>query len=565
MKKKHLFRFLSLLCVCVMVVGMLAGCGTDDTSDGSAAASTTSEQPAASEAPVTTGEAPAPAETDSTAESQGSTAESTEATASIFPLDETATLTMFYPWSPRFVQLGYESPNDFTFYSTLESMTNVHIDFTATGADVVQEKFQLMMATQDYTDMFFNCLDYYAGGIAKAIEDEAFIDLSQYEDIMPNYVKLMNDDPEFKKANYTDSGQLGQFLSYGKNVTLTQGYAIRQDWLDALNLEKPETYDQWFDVLSAFKNEYGLDNAMMEITPTSGFYCADEGNGYYVDNGEVHYFWTDAELAKEYLELAKKWYDAGLFTSSALVTNGITDAEQRQMKIDGSSGIFKVDIDDVGFYNSGEMGTEEGYHIVGLANPVKNSGDQPYGIIKQDSFSNGMTVSSACSDVELCVQWLDNFYTDDVILLANYGIEGDTFTYDEEGTPHFTDKVLNDPDGLNMALFKYVMDWGPCVLDWSRKFDAYDEVQQECLEIWTDRNIDGIYPTFAAYTTEESATVAEYWTDIDTYVDENIPKFVMGDMSLDDYDAFVETLNEMGVPSILECRQAAYERYNERG
>lgn len=59
--------------------------------------------------------------------------------------------------------------------------------------------------------------------------------------------------------------------------------------------------------------------------------------------------------------------------------------------------------------------------------------------------------------------------------------------------------------------------------------------------------------------------MAEVWTDIDTYVDENIPKFVMGDLSLDDYESFADTLNKMGVPAILECRHAAYDRYLERG
>lgn len=562
MKKNRSLQLTALFCSLALMLGMLAGCGSKADSIPSAS----STEPAEVQASEVS-QAPAP---DAAAEAPSSSAEESAAPEqmeipSIFPLDDTATLTMFYPWSPRFVQLGYDSPNDFTFYATLEKMTNVHIDFTATGADVVQEKFQLMMATQDYTDMFFNCLDYYSGGITKAIEDDAFIDLSSYTDLMPNYMALMDQDPEFKKANYTDEGQLGQFLSYGENVTLTQGFVVRQDWLDALNLEKPETYDQWYDVLVALKNEHNLDNAMMEMTPTSGFYCADERNGYYIQDGKVHYFWTDTDMAKEYLELTKKWYDAGLFTASALVENGITDSEQRQMKIDGSSAIFKVDIDDVGFYNSGNMGTPEGYSITGLANPVKNAGDTPYGIIRQDSFSNGMTLSSACADVDLAVQWLDNFYTDDVILLANYGIENDTFTYDDQGQPHFTDKVLKDEDGLNMALFKYVMDWGPCVLDWSRKNDAYDEVQQECLEIWTDRNIDGAYPTFATYTTEESAEVAAVWTDIDTYVDENIPKFITGDKDLADYEAFVDTLNEMGVPTILDCRQAAYERYMERG
>lgn len=556
--KKNTFRLLSLLCMLAMLFGMLSGCGSEST-ESAAAESTGSVAAAESEAAPAEDEAPA-AEAESTAEEAPA-----EEIVSIFPLDETETLTMFYPWSPRFVQLGYESPNDFTFYATLETMTNLHIDFTATGADVVQEKFQLMMATQDYTDMFFNCLDYYSGGITKAIEDEAFVDLADYTDLMPNYVALMEGNDEFKKVNYTDEGQLGQFLSYGENVTLTQGYVVRQDWLDELGLEIPETYDEWYDVLVAFTNEYGLTNAMMEKTPTSGFYCADAGNGYYVEDGTVKNFYTETEQMQEYLELCKKWYDAGIYSTDAMVENGITDGDQRTMKVDGSSGIFKVDIDDVAHYNGGNMGTPEGYSIVGLASPVKNSGDQPYGMIKQDSFSNGMTISSACENLELCIQWLDNFYTEDVILLANYGIENDTFTYDENGTPHFTEKVINDEDGLNMALFKYVMDWGPCVLDWARKADAYDAVQNECLDIWTDRNIENIYPTFASFTTEESEIVASKWTDVETYIEENIPKFVMGDLSIDEYDDFVNTLVEMGINDVTDCRQAAYDRYMARG
>lgn len=554
MTKKGLFQLLSLLCVMAMMLGLFAGCGNSASADTSAAVAVDETDEAEDTGSDLIGTAPAADEEIEVVE-----------TESIFPLEETATLTMFYPWSPRFVQLGYESPNDFTFYSTLETMTNLHIEFTATGADVVQEKFLLMMATQDYTDMFFNCLDYYSGGISKAIEDEAFIDLAAYTDLMPNYVTLMNEDPDFKKANFTDEGQFGQIMSYGENVTLTQGYVIRQDWLDELNLTAPETYDEWFDVLTAFKNEYDLDNAMMERVPATGFRCLESDQEYYVEDGTVHYFWTEVEEAKEYLEICKKFYEGGLFTESALVDNGITDSEQRQMKVDGSTGIFKVDIDDVGFYNAGMMDTPEGYSIVPLSNPVKNSGDTPYGNILQNSFSNGMTVSTACSDVELCVQWLDNFYTEDVILLANYGIEGDTFTYDDAGVPHFTDKVIQDEDGLNMALFKYVMDWGTCVLDWNRKFDAYDSVQQECLNVWTARSLEGQYPTFAAFTVEESAEVAEVETDIDTYIDENIPKFIMGDLSLDEYDAFAETLNEMGVLTITECRQNAYDRYMARG
>ena len=30
------------------------------------------------------------------------------------------------------------------------------------------------------------------------------------------------------------------------------------------------------------------------------------------------------------------------------------------------------------------------------------------------------------------------------------GVEGDTYEIDENGLPQFTDKVMNNPDGMNM-------------------------------------------------------------------------------------------------------------------
>lgn len=68
--KKNPIRLLSLLCALALMVGVLAGCG-DNSAASSAAADAESAEP-----------------------------------VSIFPLDDTETLTMFYPWSPRFVQLG---------------------------------------------------------------------------------------------------------------------------------------------------------------------------------------------------------------------------------------------------------------------------------------------------------------------------------------------------------------------------------------------------------------------------------------------------------------------------
>ena len=57
-----------------------------------------------------------------------------------------------------------------------------------------------------------------------------------------------------------------------------------------------------------------------------------------------------------------------------------------------------------------------------------------------------ITVSADSPNAELCVKWLDYLFSEEGALLANYGTEGDTFEYQEDGTPVFTSKVTANED-----------------------------------------------------------------------------------------------------------------------
>lgn len=51
------------------------------------------------------------------------------------------------------------------------------------------------------------------------------------------------------------------------------------------------------------------------------------------------------------------------------------------------------------------------------------------------------------------------------------------------------------------------------------------------------------------------------YSDIETYMDENIVKFIVGDKPLDAYDDYVSTLKEMGIDQCTAIYQAAFDRY----
>ena len=65
------------------------------------------------------------------------------------------------------------------------------------------------------------------------------------------------------------------------------------------------------------------------------------------------------------------------------------------------------------------------------------------------------SITTVCEDPDVIARYVDYVYSDDGILLANYGVEGETFTY-VDGVPRLTDMVLNNPDysyGAAMNIF----------------------------------------------------------------------------------------------------------------
>lgn len=65
-------------------------------------------------------------------------------------------------------------------------------------------------------------------------------------------------------------------------------------------------------------------------------------------------------------------------------------------------------------------------------------------------------------------------------------------------------------------------------------------------------------------TAEERKEAANLENTINVYVTEHALKFVTGEESLDNFDKFVNDLNDQGLERLLEIRQAAYDRFLNR-
>ena len=65
-------------------------------------------------------------------------------------------------------------------------------------------------------------------------------------------------------------------------------------------------------------------------------------------------------------------------------------------------------------------------------------------------------------------------------------------------------------------------------------------------------------------TVEESTSFNGYYSNIETYAAETVPKLINGTISLDQLDSIQETLVSMGIDACIEFKQAALDRFNQR-
>ena len=121
-------------------------------------------------------------------------------------------------------------------------------------------------------------------------------------------------------------------------------------------------------------------------------------------------------------------------------------------------------------------------------------------------------------------------YRDEGATLCNYGIEGESFEYDENGVPVFTDLVLNNPDmSTTVALFMYCMDCGPFYRDDNREQSNYTEAQKAASGIWKSNMVEGRDMGTYRLTSEETELAGTWYSDIKTYATEKILQFIIGD------------------------------------
>lgn len=565
--KKNL---LTILLALAMLLSLLAGCGGETSQAESSAETAASEESAApapetSEAPETPVEAstvePGSTVEDSTAEEMSDRPEVT------YPLvEETATLTYWQAWPPFLNEIS--EPQDAAMFQKLEEATGVKLEITAVSTETAADDFMLRCASGDLTDMVQNGATQYTGGGAKAIEDDVLVDLLPLlEEYSVHYWEMMNSDQNIYKNIVNDEGQVPALIGMYTDYYYTdQGFWIRQDILDEVGKEVPTTIAELDDVLAAFKDHGMTDGLVVLFEGNCDLLARAYGAVDRLVDGEV----VPMALTDNYKDFMKKmneYYEAGYINVDFVTYTTSNTKPPQDVILNDMGGIFNEDVAAIaGYYN---MTTNPNFELAPLGQIRLNEGDElNYGFIgvkAADKYS--LSISTQCSDPKLAIQYMDYLFSDEGFELANYGIEGETFT--KNGDEYqFTDLILNNPQGFDWQLCQslYINPGFPCLTDLSIQEMTYNEAQKAAVPTWVGAydSADETVPNqnWLSYTTEESQKRADLQTDIETYQEEMRLKFITGQADIDaSWDEYCATLESMGIHEMEAINQAAVERY----
>ena len=183
------------------------------------------------------------------------------------------------------------------------------------------------------------------------------------------------------------------------------------------------------------------------------------------------------------------------------------------------------------------------------------------------TMGSGAVVFADSEILEEAIRWCDYRYSEEGYMTTNYGIEGETFYYDEDGNPMLMDLLVNNPEGLSMGFAQeiYLVHNGSVIFLLDREENQVPESGIIYNDIWRkfgEWNLTGTL----TFTPEEGEEQARLANDLTTYISEFVCKIIMGQMELNDqtWGQFQDQMTAMGLDRVVEINQAAYDRFLKR-
>ena len=451
-----------------------------------------------------------------------------------------------------------------------------------------RDQFNLMLASGSFPDIIGNGdISNYTGGAQKAYDDGIIIKLNDLQKkYAPDLMKLYSTYEDVNDLTKNDNGDyLGvPAIKGAPGNIITAGPIIRKDWLDKLGISMPQTMDDWENMLKQFKTKLGASAPLMISYGTNGGYndtglkntflvgTYGIGLNYFSDAGKIKYGSTDSRF-RDFLTEMAKWYKEGLIDPE--IGSNSSQTVDAKVSNNKTGAFFGFAGGQIGKYENMMASIDPNFKLTGAPYPVLKKGDTNLLYCSGTIVANP-TVCVICSKSQhqdVAMAYLNYGYSKEGHTLYNFGVSGTSFEF-ENGYPKYTSLITKNPEGISMQsvlmAYGYSSTQGPMIQDprYSEQYLSSPD-QQEALKTWA-ANESKVTPNnnwmpLGRLDSTESSSVASSETQISTYRDEMLLKFITGIQPINDssWNTYVKQLNGLGLDNDIKVRQTAEDRFRK--
>jgi putative aldouronate transport system substrate-binding protein len=449
----------------------------------------------------------------------------------------------------------------------LEKNTNVKIEWQVMSSNDWAEQKSILLASGTLPDIILGNQTFGDSDIVNNLS--FFRPLDDYiEKNMPNLKAAMEETPELKKISTFPDGKIYSLPTrLPSRPKSSRQPVINKTWLDKLGLKTPETIDELYNVLKAFKEQDPNGNGKKDEIPfieigndlISPFGIADlNNNNMIIKDGKAIYF-PVSEAFKEGLKWENKLYAEGLLDKEVFTQ----DDTMRSAKFQNP------DAPIVGFTYQwtpdAVFGKWSDQYVT--IPPIAGPDGKRYTIGNPIGMSlnrNELLITTSSKYPEVAARWADQFYTNEASIQNFWGAIGTVIKKNDDST--YT--LMDPPAGTSADAWYWdqsLRDFGPKYV--SPSFEQKIVLNPESgdgLKLQLDKlgseYVTEPFPN-VMYTSDEFEELPTLTTDIDGYVNTMRAQFISKGGIDEGWDDYVKQLNKMGLEKLVKIRTDAYSRY----
>jgi putative aldouronate transport system substrate-binding protein len=488
-----------------------------------------------------------------------------------------------------------ESRNDRTMSNNiraiqeLEKRTNIHIEWEALPTVTADRdaKYHAIMASGDIPDIIdgvnnpTNINRYGMQGL--------FLDLkpliSQYG---PNITKVFNNPIEGDEIPYSinvwgeitaKDGKIYNIPIVSASNAIGAIWSIRTDWLEKLGLAIPTNVNELYTVLRAFKDrnpsgsgrgdeipfasaQGDRTNRILALVP-----AFDAHMNLYVDpvDNRIKYGPIEPQF-RAALEFLSRIYGEGLMERDYLTATNDQWLARAGGNMVGMQFVWPGS--GLAASNNELQKINKDFHFEPFP-PLKSSTGKQY----KDTNMSGAAIAQRTSvsartryPTEI-MRLLDYCFSPEGELLGSWGIEGETYTI-VNGNPQFSNFVMRNPEGKDpeTTQIHFGIRWNmlPYQNAWAPNFQSFEATAPWTVQAWRVYQKPGLVeapmPTLGL-SEDELSRRQTLITEINTFKDPWVDRFIMGQEPLSRFDDFVAGIRRAGLDELLTMLNAAYDVY----